>query len=621
MAVRDPWGTMARAGSRVGRGRLNRRLLAWFALFSLVPVLATNAIGYRRSRSIIQQLVERYLAAIAEVQAQHIHDRVDRHLLMLQAIVAGNEFLAAGALRAAGRPAGEMGTVADRAALESFLRHKRDELTGLDAIYLLTPDAKIAAAAGDSGAIVTTIPARISGAMLTATIRPARRGVEPQFVLFAPVLRHGDQVALLGATVRLTRFGDFLQLATGVTGNVESFIIDDGGRPLFTSRSPPDLEYGAPLPSPLVARASGAYAAYRDHEGRDVLGAVAAIPGHPWRLIAEVPEAEAFGALRRLGGLSLAAELLLAILLVATAWLVARDVVAPIGRLVHATRRVGQGDLEVRVRADQRDELGELGRAFNEMTAALAHTTARVRELHAREIGRASQLATVGELASGIAHEIKNPIVGISNGLDLVRRRIGDDATLSPIMDEMARQLARIQQALQELLTFARPATPTLAPVSGNDLAQRAIRLVAPVADRAGVHIAVQLDRALPRFMADEEMLHQALINVLMNAVQATPRGGQITVATRGEDDAIAIEVADTGRGIAPADLELVFKPFFTTRHTGTGLGLSITREIAERHGGRVTLESRAGVGTRVTVHLPIRGAAEAAELQEATAV
>src|SRR5207245_593858 len=110
----------------------------------------------------------------------------------------------------------------------------------------------------------------------------------------------------------------------------------------------------------------------------------------------------------------------------------------------------------------QNDEIGELGAAFNEMTAELEDTTARVTELHHREIERASQLATVGELASGIAHEIRNPVVGVSNGLDLVRRRVGDDPTLRPITDEMARQLARIEQAMQELLTFARPATPTL---------------------------------------------------------------------------------------------------------------------------------------------------------------
>jgi signal transduction histidine kinase len=200
----------------------------------------------------------------------------------------------------------------------------------------------------------------------------------------------------------------------------------------------------------------------------------------------------------------------------------------------------------------------------------------------------------------------------------MVRRHVGDDPSLTPIMDEMARQLTRVQGALQELLTFARPSTPTMAPVSGSGLVERAIRLLQPAAERSGVRIIVQLDPELPRFNADEEMLHQALVNLLINAVQATPSGGCITVTTHVAEGRVEIEVADTGRGIAASALKSVFKPFFTTRHTGTGLGLPITREIAQRHGGDVTLESEEGVGTTVTLRIPIRPVDAAAELLEA---
>jgi signal transduction histidine kinase len=252
------------------------------------------------------------------------------------------------------------------------------------------------------------------------------------------------------------------------------------------------------------------------------------------------------------------------------------------------------------------------------MTTALAETTNDVRELHEREIERASQLATVGELASGIAHEIKNPVVGVTNGLDIVRRRAGTDATLLPIIDEMERQMRRVQDAIQELLTFARPATPALAPVSGDDLAERAIRLVQPTADKGGVRIEIRLDPSHASVLADAEMIHQALINLLMNAIEATPHGGRVDVYTRTSGDWIEIEITDTGRGIAPEHLESVFKPFFTTRHTGTGLGLSITREIVQRHGGAVALRSRLGEGTKVTIRLPALASGAAAAAQEA---
>lgn len=589
------------------RGRLNRRLLAWFLLFSLVPLIVTNAIGYRRSHDIIGRQVERSLASIAQVEAQHIRDRVDRHLLLMEAIVAGNEFLKAGALHARGLPAGEMGSVATPAAISELLREKRAELPAFTALYLYTPDGRVIAASGAAEDIAPMLPADARGPSISVGMSGSATQPEPEFRLVAPLIRpHVGLVAFLGGTVRLSGFRDFLQMPEHLAGPLTAYVVDEHRRPLFATGGTRSVDFKAPLGSPLLVQ-PGANPQYRDAAGVEQLGAVAAIPGYPWRFLVEAPTADAFGELRALGGLSAVLEFLLGCAIVAIAWIVAAEMVAPIGRLLGATRRVAEGDLSARVNAPEHDEIGELGRAFNDMTAALATTTAHVAELHQREIERASQLATVGELASGIAHEIKNPVVGVSNGLDLVRRRVGEDPSLSPITDEMARQLARIQQAMQELLTFARPAEPTLAPVNAAHLIERAVRLIQPTADRAGVTLEVSADPATPRLMADEDMLHQAIVNVLMNAVQATSGGGRVRVTAGRAAGELCITVDDTGKGIPASEIETVFKPFFTTRHTGTGLGLPITREIVQRHGGSVTLTSRPGVGTSVALRLPYR--------------
>ena len=606
---------------RVRTARLNRRLLAWFLLFSLVPLLVTNAVGYYRSKAIIEQLVERDLYGIAEVEAQYIEDRIDRYLALVQVMGAGNDFLLAGARRALGEPAGQMGIVASRAAAEHLLEEKRKELVAFDALYVFASGGRVLAEAGDRTEIVTTLPPNPGIASLTSVVRAGPTGSQPLFRFVVPLVGPERRpVAFLGGTVSMAGFRDVLQMPPNVAGRIESSIVDQRGRPLFFSHEHADVDYAKPLETALMWSASGSLTHYKGLDGVAVIGTVAVIPAPQWRLIAEVPESEALGQLRQLRGLSIVLEVLLVAIVVMAAWTVARDIVAPLRRLVDATRRVARGDLRVRVAASEEDELGELGQSFNEMTSALADTTARVSALHQREIGRASQLATVGELATGVAHEIKNPVVGVSHGLDMVRRHVGDDPTLTPIMDEMARQLARVQGALQELLTFARPSTPTMAPVHGNRLVERAIRLVQPAAERSGVHIVVESDSELPRFSADEEMLHQALVNLLINAVQATSSGGRITVTTRVGGGHIEIEVADTGRGIAASALKLVFKPFFTTRHTGTGLGLPITREIAQRHGGEVTLESEEGVGTAVTLRIPIKPVEAAADLLEAHA-
>lgn len=598
----------------VMRGRLNRRLLLWFLSFSIIPLIVTNAVGYRRSHDIIRRQVQRALISIATVQAEHVSDRVERHLLLLDAIVAGNEFLKAGALHARGLPAGEMADVATPEAMTNLLRAKREELPAFNTLYLYTPDGAVLASSGASGDILPVVPRQRRTATLTVGMSGEPKP-EPEFRLVAPLTSaHAGIVAYLAGTVRVGGFRDFLQLPEHFAGRGRAYIVDLTGRPIFATDPADHVDYTRPLANPLVAAAARDTGEYADASGVEQIGAIADVPNHPWKLLVEVPAGDAFGELRALGGLSLVLELALVAVLVALAWVVAAEIVAPLRRLVDATQRIGAGELSVRVHANEEDEIGELGRAFNEMTTELASTTRRVKQLHAREIERASQLATVGELASGIAHEIKNPVVGVSNGLDLVRRRIGDDPVLTPITNEMSRQLARIQQAMQELLTFARPAEPALGPVNAEQLLSRALRLVQPTADRAGVLVEVQVDPTLAALQADDDMLHQALVNVLMNAVQATPTGGRVWARAFQSGDDVRIEIADTGRGVPPELLDTVFKPFFTTRHTGTGLGLPITREIVQRHGGSVSLDSVVGVGTTVVLRLPLTPACEDAE-------
>jgi signal transduction histidine kinase len=428
----------------------------------------------------------------------------------------------------------------------------------------------------------------------------------PRLRLLTPVYdEHRLTVAYLGGIIGPRGFRAMFGERADPHGT-EAFILDGEGRPIFATGSGP-LDFTRALGTPLRG-SSMPFAHYRDRKGELVVGTSVAIPATGWTYLAEAPLAEALGPLQRLRSLSLGFAAGLCLLLVIAAWLAAGGIVAPVQRLVAATRRVGAGDLSVRVDERQDDEVGALAAAFNEMTSRLEQTSDRVRELHQREIERAQQLATLGELAAGVAHEIKNPVVGISNGLDLVRRRLDADPGLTPILEEMSRQSHRIELAVRDLLSFARPAVPQLATVSVNSVAQRAVRLVQPAAERAGVQLALSLDAAVPLVSVDEDLMAQALVNLLMNALQATPAGGGVVITSSTRGASVRLAVADTGRGITPGDLEQVFKPFFTTRHSGTGLGLSITRNVVERHGGRVEVETATGVGSTFTIVLPAAG-------------
>jgi signal transduction histidine kinase len=588
------------------RTRLGKKLLGWFLLFSLVPLVGSNMLGYLESRGIIERLIQRQLAATAAMQAVHIREQLERLTIDFEMVAAANESFALGAAAAGAStlPVGSEGPTSEE--LETQLRLKLDETWEFDALYVRSRDGRVIASAGvlpdDAAALSSAVPTASRFDLLEAYARSGR----PLFRLSIPLRdTNRDLVGSFEAIMGLRGLGGLLEIPVHMAGSIESFIVDESGLPIFISHIHSGESYGVPLDLSLMGDDVGAFARYIDRQGTEVFGVTAPIEGLGWRYIAEFPVSDALGPLRFLRRVSIIFGSVFAFLLTITAWFVAGGIVAPVRRLVGAARRIGHGDLDVRVENQGSDEIGELGRAFNEMTGDLAEARARLEELHAREIERAQQLATVGELASGVAHEIKNPVVGSSGGLDLVRRRIGEDEAVAPTMDEMSHQLSRIEVAVRDLLAFARPPVPELAPADGNEIAKRATRLVEPAAERAGVTVSLELDPSLPYLRADTELIRQALVNLLMNAVQATAGGGQVTLSTSCTSNEIHFRVADTGVGIPPEGQEEIFKPFFTTRHAGSGLGLSITRKIAERHGGGVDLESSPGQGSTFTLRIP----------------
>lgn len=587
-------------------GVLRRRILGAFLILSLIPLFGSNAIGYARSRVIVEGLVGRYLDGMAGIQAAHIQDRLDQRLLYLSAVANGNRFLEAAAERELSGPSiPGMAEAADPPAVRVYLERKRTEASRFDVLTVHRPDGTVLASSGSDEPLP---PAAVASAAGFLIVRGDDPESPPSLRFLAPVTdAQGRRQAYLSATLALVRGGEFLEIPPHVSGSIESFLLDGSGRPVFVSHPHGHVAYDRPLASPLLAAPPGGHAVYADREGVQVIGASARLPGSDWLFVAEVPVSDALAELGTLRALSLVLGSLFAALVLVAAWMMAGGIVAPLHRLVDVTRRLGRGELDVRIERPGKDEIGELGEAFNDMAGAMEADRVRIAALHRQDIERAQQLATVGELASGIAHEIKNPVVGISNGLDLVLRRTNDPA-LEPITSEMKRQLHRIEGAVRDLLTFARPRRPDVGPVDPVQVVQRAVSLVDPVAGRQRVRIVLRsTDRPLPLIFADADLLQQALVNLLMNALQASPSGGEVVVMSGGESRGVWITIQDQGPGIPEADLEQIFKPFFTTRHSGTGLGLPISRGIIEQHGGRLTVESGPGGGARFTVTLPLQ--------------
>ena len=229
--------------------------------------------------------------------------------------------------------------------------------------------------------------------------------------------------------------------------------------------------------------------------------------------------------------------------------------------------------------------------------------------LRLRRLYRTERLATIGQLAAGAAHEIRNPLASIRSTIQYLKRGMAKDPENAEMVADLIEETDRINAIVEGMLAFARPAEPRFETVDLAEIIGHTARLVEPMARKCGVEIETRFPEESMRVRADADQLKQVFLNVVMNGVQAMPEGGRLTVSiTRLGSAATAerwqVDVVDTGAGIVADHLEKIFDPFFTTKKEGTGLGLSICHAILEAHGGQVAVESELGQGTRVEIRL-----------------
>jgi signal transduction histidine kinase len=286
--------------------------------------------------------------------------------------------------------------------------------------------------------------------------------------------------------------------------------------------------------------------------------------------------------------LTLSAALAFIALLGIAWWLLGREAVGPIQRLVGAMRRAEAGELTVHADEGRADEVGVAARGFDATLAALRRSQSELEDFYRERMVRADRFAAVGELATGLAHEIKNPLAGLSGALELLSEDLASSPKQGEVVTEMRHQVSRLTNTMESLLSFARPPKTKLRTTNVNTTLEKVLFLVRQQHRRAGVEVVPELASDLPPVLADPSQLEQVFLNVCLNACQAMGGKGRLTVRTREEDGRVAVEIADTGPGIAPDVRPHVFKPFFTTKREGNGLGLAISARIVAEHGGHI---------------------------------
>lgn len=375
-----------------------------------------------------------------------------------------------------------------------------------------------------------------------------------------------------GGSVLASTIGD-----TGIPDWLQALTRTDAAQAVTSGREAPRVHQ--------MSCGSPCYVVYR---------AVPTRPGAVVALIAETSELAAVNAAVTRTIVVATGVSLLVMMLVSQA--VARRVTAPMDALVSFTHDVSRGASDRRAPA-RSDEIGRLAASFNEMLDRLAESR--------DALVKSEKLGLTGLLAARVAHDIRNPLSSIKMHAQLLRARLPEDNGRKEL-DAILHDVDLVESVVRGLLELARPGEVQLREILLNDVVREVLQQLSTQLAYRKIHTAVSLDETLPKIEMDRDRFKLALMNVIVNAADAMPRGGTLEITTARQDGSMQLEVCDDGIGIDPAMLERVFDPFVSTKRDGVGLGLVNAKAIVETHGGRIRLAAREGGGTRVTMTLPI---------------
>lgn len=296
-------------------------------------------------------------------------------------------------------------------------------------------------------------------------------------------------------------------------------------------------------------------------------------------------------------------------LAITISFLLVRFVKKPLDNMVNTMLKVEQGDFAVRIAYKGKDEIGRLIVSFNSMVDRLDVAKNELEQLHFQQLERADRLASIGEMAAGIAHEIKNPLAGISAAVTIIKDDMTPDDPRGAILGEVVEQVRRLDKTVNDLLYFGKPSLPELSRVDINMILKTILKFASQHRGGGNIEKRFDLQSDLPPVYADDKQMQQVFLNIILNAYQAMTSGGVLGIVSslvvRNNVAYVRVDISDTGPGIPSQILEKIFTPFYTTKAQGTGLGLPICNKLVKLHKGEIRVTSDDTTGTTFTVELP----------------
>lgn len=551
---------------------LRTRLLAAFAVLALLPsllaVVVVPLVGERLERGARERLARRVEAAAGQIGRLRARAAAQVEAIARDDLPAWREL-----------PAGDVDLAAE-------LARRRD----LQALEIVDEGGRLVSSAHWPAGLALLDRDRVSpGDAALRVERVAEDYGMGERVALMPAVEaawRGRSVTVRGGFLldaeRLAELGALMQADLALRDRAGSAWVATRGSPVAAWVGPEALGEG---------QVSLGGASYR--------WAVRTLDPSYWLVALEdTRETEAAAASLRRAVLAAAAGSLLVALAWAT-WLSAR-LARPVSALADGARRVAEGDLDAAVPVSGPRETVDLARAFNDMTAALRDSRAR--------LVQAERVASWREMARRLAHELKNPLFPIQVSIETLRRAheiggAGFDALFRESSATLLDALRSLRRVVDDFSQFARLPAPRLSPVRLDEVVQQVLALYRPQADK--VTIEVEADPSLGPVAADSDLVARALGNLVKNALEALPAGGRLVLRTRALPGAAAVDVQDDGPGLSDEQRASLFTPYVTTKPGGTGLGLAIAQGIVADHGGRIDVESAPGQGARFTIILP----------------
>jgi signal transduction histidine kinase len=376
------------------------------------------------------------------------------------------------------------------------------------------------------------------------------------------------------------------------------------------------LAHGNPNDKPLIATATSASAEeqalalavrqdpeslgskkFRNSRGEELLGVAAAVAYPKWTVIVEQPTVDAFAVARRLERQLLTTIGLALLGTVAFGWIWGRSFIQRIFALTRGTQAIAEGRMDERVALSGRDEISQLGAAFNSMADKLVELQENVR--------KQERQAMFGRIAAGLVHDLSHPIQNIGNSCKLIQKMFEDLEYRETFKKTVERELVIIKRVLDDLRNIARPIPLERFPVDLNRTVGDAVEAMEQHAETAGLTLRSELSPETLYIEGDVFALGRVYRNLILNAIQATAPGGLIVVASESRGDRVQVRIYDTGCGIPPERISQIFEDFVTTKRRGLGLGLAISKKIVEQLGGTITVASEVGKGTTFVLEFP----------------